>query len=48
MVLLSLLAEGKIKPVIGERIPLIEAARAHELMEKAAVSGKIVLICNKL
>ncbi len=45
--LLSLLAGGKIKPVVGERIPLVEATRAHELMEKAAVSGKIVLICNK-
>ncbi len=45
--LLSLLAEGKIKPVVGERIPLVEAARAHELMEKAAVSGKIVLICSE-
>jgi NADPH2:quinone reductase len=31
----------------GERIPLVEAARAHELMERAAVSGKIVLICNE-
>ncbi len=45
--LLKLLAEGKIKPVVGERIPLVEAARAHELMEKAAVSGKIVLICGQ-
>lgn len=45
--LLNLSAEGKIKPVVGERIPLAEAARAHELMEKATVSGKIVLICNE-
>ncbi len=45
--LLNLLAEGKIKPVVGERIPLFEAARAHELMEKAATTGKIVLICSK-
>ncbi len=44
--LLSLLARGKIKPVVGERIPLVEAARAHALMETAAISGKIVLICN--
>ncbi len=45
--LLNLLAEGKIKPVVGERIPLVEAARAHELMEKAATTGKIVLICSE-
>ena len=45
--LLNLSAEGKIKPVVGERVPLAEAARAHELMEKAAVSGKIVLICSE-
>ncbi len=44
--LLKLLAEGKIKPVVGKRISLVEATHAHELMEKAAVSGKIVLICN--
>ncbi len=44
---LNLLAEGKIKPVVGERIPLVKAARAHELMEKAATTGKIVLICSK-
>ncbi|MEE8471968.1 MAG: medium chain dehydrogenase/reductase family protein [Dehalococcoidia bacterium] len=45
--LLKMLAEGKIKPVVGERIPLVEAARAHKLMERASVSGKIVLICNE-
>ncbi len=45
--LFNLLAEGKIKPIIGERIPLAEAARAHELMERAATTGKIVLICNE-
>lgn len=31
-------------PVIGARVPLAEACRAHELMEAAAVPGKIVLI----
>ncbi len=45
--LLNLSAEGKIKPIIGDRIPLFEAARAHEMMEKATVSGKIVLICSE-
>ena len=45
--LLNLSAEGNIKPVVGERIPLAEAARVHEMMENAAVSGKIVLICSE-
>jgi NADPH:quinone reductase-like Zn-dependent oxidoreductase len=42
--LLDLLAEGKIKPVVTERIPLAEAARAHELLERGRYAGKVVLI----
>jgi NADPH:quinone reductase-like Zn-dependent oxidoreductase len=38
--------QGKIKPIVAERIPLAEAARAHELLENSAVMGKIVLICK--
>ena len=37
------LAQGKIKPVIAMRMPLAEARRAHELIERAEVQGKIVL-----
>lgn len=44
--LLNLLKQGKIKPIIASRMPLDEAAKAHELLEKGAVTGKIVLICN--
>ncbi len=44
--LLNLLAQQKIKPVIAERIPLVEARRAHELLDRSAVSGKIVLLCG--
>jgi NADPH:quinone reductase-like Zn-dependent oxidoreductase len=36
-----------IQPVIAERLPLREAARAHELLERASVSGKIVLMCQE-
>jgi NADPH:quinone reductase-like Zn-dependent oxidoreductase len=44
--LFSLLAQSKIEPVIARRMPLIEAARAHELVEQAAVQSKIVLVIN--
>ncbi len=45
--LFSLLSERKIEPVVSERMPLVEAERAHELIEKRAVKGKIVLIVNQ-
>jgi len=37
------LAEKRIQPQIFERMPLEEAARAHELLESRAVMGKIIL-----
>ena len=42
--LLDLVAAGKIKPVVAERIPLAEAARAHELLEQGRYAGKVVLV----
>ena len=42
--LFSFLAARKIQPVIAARLPLREAAHANELLEKAQVSGKIVLL----
>jgi NADPH:quinone reductase-like Zn-dependent oxidoreductase len=44
--LLELLRQGKIKPIIAERIPLDEVARAHELLGRGAVTGKVVLLCS--
>jgi len=44
--LMELLAQKGISPVVAERLPLAEARRAHELLDRAAVSGKIVLIPN--
>jgi NADPH:quinone reductase len=39
------LENGTLKPVIGERIPLAEAVRAHEaIMKHSGALGKIVLI----
>src|SRR5512142_2606902 len=42
--LLDLLRQGKIKPLIAQCLPLAEARRAHELLEKGGVIGKIVLV----
>ena len=44
--LLDLLAQGKISPVVAERIPLVEAARAHELLERGGHAGKVVLVAS--
>ncbi len=41
--LFSLIAEGKVKPVIGGIYPLSEATKAHEAMLARATTGKIVL-----
>jgi NADPH:quinone reductase len=38
-----LLAAGKVKPVIHATFPLVDAARAHALMESSAHVGKIML-----
>ena len=42
--LLGLLAAGRIDPVVAERIPLAEAARAHQLLERGGYAGKVVLV----
>jgi NADPH:quinone reductase-like Zn-dependent oxidoreductase len=43
-VLLELLREGKIHPVVAQRLPLSDARRAHELLESSADKGKLVLV----
>ena len=45
--LMALLKENKIKPQIAERLPLRAAQKAHDLIEHARVTGKIVLLCQK-
>jgi len=42
-ILFKYLADKKIKPHIYERLPLSEAARAHELLESGKVQGKLIL-----
>jgi NADPH:quinone reductase len=44
--LLDSLVAGKIKPVVAARIPLVEAARAHELLERGGHAGKVVLVAR--
>lgn len=44
LALIQLLREGKIHPVVAERLPLAEARRAHELLAATAATGKLVLV----
>jgi len=46
--LFELLKHGKIKPIIAERIPLVQAKHAQEILGTGGVTGKIVLVCNEL
>jgi NADPH2:quinone reductase len=45
--LFDLLKQRKIKPLIAQRFPLIEARQAHELLGEGGVTGKIVLVRNE-
>jgi NADPH2:quinone reductase len=38
-----MLAAGKLHPRIHDRLPLTDAARAHEMLESGAVLGKLLL-----
>jgi len=42
--LFDLLAASQIRPIIAEKLPLREAARANQLLEQGQVSGKLVLL----
>ncbi len=39
-----LVAEGRVRPIIHEQVPLAEVSRAHQLMEDSSHTGKIVLV----
>ncbi len=47
-VLFKLLEEGKIKPVISQKFPLLEAAKANWILESGTVIGNIVLLAPEL
>ncbi len=44
--LFGLLQQRKIKPLIAQRFPLVEARQAHELLGRGGVTGKIVLVAD--
>ena len=45
--LLDLLKQNKIRPVISRRMPLVDAAKAHALLDASAVEGKIILVVHE-
>ena len=46
LTLLDLLKQGKISPLIAQRLPLEAARRAHQMLGEGGVLGKIVLLPN--
>lgn len=46
--LFKLLEEGKIKPIVAGKYPLLEAVKAYELLESGAVTGNLVLLAPEL
>jgi len=48
LILFSLLKEGKINPIIYQTYPILDAAKANELLERGEVIGKIVLLAPDL
>jgi NADPH:quinone reductase-like Zn-dependent oxidoreductase len=46
--LFTLLEEGKVKPLIDAKFPLLEARKANELLENGQVAGNLVLLAPEL
>lgn len=42
--LLNWVDDGSLNPLVHERVPLLEAARAHEILEGGKYAGKVVLV----
>ena len=47
-VLFELLEEGRIRPIIAETFPILEAAKANALLESGQVTGNVVLLAPEL
>jgi NADPH:quinone reductase len=39
------LANGTLRPIVGNELPVAEAARAHKELLEPGATGKIVLVC---
>jgi NADPH:quinone reductase-like Zn-dependent oxidoreductase len=46
--LFKLLEQGQIKPSIARKFPILEAAKANELLESGRVTGNVVLVAPEL
>ena len=46
--LFRLLEEGEIAPIIAAKFPILEAAKANELLESGTVIGNVVLLAPEL
>ncbi len=42
-----LVEQGRVRPVVQERVPLARAARAHEVLERGEHVGKLVLVVRE-
>ena len=47
-VLFELLEEDKIRPIVAETFPILEAAKANALLESGQVTGNVVLLAPEL
>jgi NADPH:quinone reductase-like Zn-dependent oxidoreductase len=41
-----MIADGRVQPVIGARLPIEQASEGHQLLKSGRVTGKIVLIVD--
>jgi NADPH2:quinone reductase len=44
---MQLLGQRKIRPIVGERLPLSQAAEAHRKLESRQSTGNQVLVVNE-
>lgn len=44
--LFGLLEQRKLEPLVAGRLALVEAKRAHEMLGRGGVTGKLVLVCD--
>jgi NADPH:quinone reductase-like Zn-dependent oxidoreductase len=45
---MRLLEEGKMRPIIAKKFPILDATKAIELLESAQAIGNVVLLAPEL